>query len=286
MTTALPALPNIAVLSPLVTRIMGQNPGPFCLQGTNTYLVGSPSQRDRILIDTGEGFESYATLLHNYLKTTRFRLSAIVVTHWHPDHVKGVPSILAGLDYSPSVYKVLNPEKDEPHQKYTPLKDGDKLNTAGVSLDVLHTPGHAKDHVCLWLDEEKCLFTADNVLGHGTTVFEDYHAYLTSLRRMLALPSLGRLYPGHGQLVDDGPAKITEYIEHRLEREQQVIEAMQSLAQPVESMQLTKIIYGESQHPKLYAAADRGVQLYLIKLEHDGVVRESENRWTLVHGRL
>lgn len=256
------------------------------MQGTNTYLVGSPNQSERILIDAGEGLDSYTNLLAKYLQLTKFKLSAIVVTHWHPDHVKGVPGILKSLDYSPPVYKVLNPERDDRETKYTPLKDGDKLAMAGVVLDVMHTPGHARDHVCLWLDEEKSLFTADNVLGHGTTVFEDYQAYLASLHRMISVPQLGRLYPGHGQLVENGVDKIQEYIDHRLEREQQVIDALKELKRPADSMEVTRIIYGESQHPKLYEAANRGVVLYLIKLETDGVVRELDNHWSLSHARL
>lgn len=272
----LPRLASITKLTPYVTRVLGQNAGPFCLQGTNTYLIGAPGTRDRILVDTGEGVPEYPPVLAQALEQDSARIVAIVITHWHRDHVGGIPSVRAhlGLDPELPVYKFRD-ERDE--EDYAPVTDGQTISHAGVSLTAFHTPGHAEDHLVLWLEDEDVLFSADNVLGHGTSSYADYQQYLDSLRRMKALPRLARIFPGHGEFIEDGPAKIQQYIDHRLAREKQVLDVVQAKG-PVDLPGIVATIYPDVPDSVL-VAAERGVDQFLEKLASDGLVTAQDGKF-------
>ncbi|KAL3955891.1 hypothetical protein ACCO45_008737 [Purpureocillium lilacinum] len=135
----------------------------------------------------------------------------------------------------------------------SPIEDGQVFRVDGVTLTAVHTPGHTVDHVVFVLEEEDAMFTADNVLGHGTAVFEDLAAYLASLSKMRTLFS-GRAYPGHGPVVENGPARIAEYVAHRRQREQQVLEVMSSKASAWSAMDIVKVVYRDVPD-SLHAAA-------------------------------
>ncbi|KAL9937033.1 hypothetical protein V8E36_004268 [Tilletia maclaganii] len=299
------SMESIAVLSPRVTRVLGQNPGPFTLQGTNTYLVApqaastASSVLPTILVDTGGGEEEYIPLLERALRGAgassskgadgevpagKRYVSEIALSHRHHDHVDGLPNVLALLSrlrsdstfsstplplprlhkkpdakHDPALIEVLKelpadsyePCKDatnggEPYPLW-PLKEGDIISShregsslqtsERVSVKVVESPGHTADHLCFLLQEERTLFTADHVLGQGTTVFEDLTAYIDSLAKCSSVlaqtgPSVfhedaeNRLYPGHGPVVERGRFILKQYAEHRLEREAQVLELL------------------------------------------------------------
>ena len=130
------------------------------------------------------------------------------------------------------------------------------------------------------LEEEDAMFTGDNVLGHGTAVFEDLSTYLASLGRM-KLQFHGRAYPGHGAVIDDGPAKIQEYIDHRNEREQEVLQTLKEGGKAMTPMEIVRVVYKD--YPEsLYEAAAKGVLQILEKLEGEGKVkREAGERWKI-----
>ncbi|KAJ7083303.1 beta-lactamase-like protein [Mycena belliarum] len=264
----LEALSSIARLSDNVIRVLGQNPGKFTLQGTNTYIVGK--QRPFTLIDTGEGREEYTPLLESALRdvggTSDAReadVSDIVISHWHHDHVGGLPAVLALLrrmwdarnpngtaTFKPprlhkfpgqlapsppnnlsSILQSLPPNSYTPGPHGTHFHDLHDGQVVGPTLRVLHTPGHTVDSICLHVAQDSALYTADTVLGQGTAVFEDLAAYLASLRKMLdfARAQGARvLYPGHGPVVADGEQVLTTYIKHRLEREAQILAVLKS----------------------------------------------------------
>ena len=197
------------------------------LLGTNTYIVGQ--RNPYILIDTGEGHPDYTLVLEEALRETakssnpslnESDVSDIILSHFHHDHVGGLPSVLSLLqklwdernsplpfkpprihkfplqsDKLSSVLDSLPPNSHTPDQSGRPIHDlcdsqifriaPDTPDHPGTSLHVLHTPGHTSDSICLYLSEDQTLFTADTVLGQGTAVFEDLAAYMASLRMML-----------------------------------------------------------------------------------------------------
>lgn len=130
------------------------------------------------------------------------------------------------------------------------------------------------------------MFTGDNVLGQGTAVFEDLATYLDSLGRMKQIFK-GRAYPGHGPVIDDGPAKVQEYISHRRQREQQVVQTLRTENPQANSggdawapMELVKVIYRDVPET-LHLPASGGVVQILQKLEKEGKVSHEDGRWRL-----
>ena len=247
MTEQLPHLPDVERISPRVLRILGGNPGKFTLQGTNTYLVGQGSKR--ILIDTGEGRPVWSQSLKKALADEGASLDRIILTHWHPDHVGGVRDALQLQGCTDA--KVFKSQIGTEQEKAPPttqqnIENGQIFKTEGATLRAFHCPGHTVDHMALILEEEDAMFTGDNVLGHGTAVFEDLAAYMDSLERMQQQCS-GRAYPGHGAVIEDGKAKIREYISHRREREEQVLGVMRGEpprdGEGWKSMSMVKVIY-------------------------------------------
>ncbi|KAK3702837.1 hypothetical protein LTR37_014821 [Vermiconidia calcicola] len=278
MTEQLPDLPSIARLSPRVVRILGGNPSKFTLQGTNTYLIGQGHKR--LLLDTGQGEPVWAEALKKTLADEKCAIDKIVLTHWHPDHVGGVKDALKLPECSDS--KVF---KNQPTADQEAYADGEKFATEGATLRAFHCPGHTTDHMAFVLEEEDAMFTGDNVLGHGTAVFEDLAAYMDSLDRMKEQFS-GRAYPGHGAVIEDGKAKIREYISHRKQREDQIIAVMKDEApkedgQGWKSMSMVKIIYKD--YPEhLHGPAEGSVLHVLKKMDGDGRVKKNDDgTWSL-----
>jgi len=162
------------------------------------------------------------------------------------------------------------------------LKEGDVIEADGATLVAIHTPGHSSDHLCYYLKEEQALFTGDLILGEGTTVIPpddgDLAQYLDSLNRLLAL-DIERIYPGHGPVIEPAKAKIHEYINHRLERDQQILEAISAGCRTVPQM-VARIYVDVS--PALHPVAQLSVQSHLIKLRREGRVREESSGWFLL----
>lgn len=264
-------LPDFDVWSDRVTVALGQNPSMFTGPGTNTYLVGSGEKR--ILVDTGEGQERYLDVLDAAMARAGCKgIEQIVLTHGHPDHLGGLAQVLGHIGDVP-VSKFPWPEVDlESPVPLAPLDDGDRIETEGATLVAHHTPGHSPDHLCFVLEEEGTLFSGDNVLGVGTTVIPggsgDLGQYMASLDRLLGLEPK-RIYPAHGPCIEDGTGKIRDYIAHRLEREREILAAIDGGAARVTAM--VEIIYAA--YPKaLHAPAGASVSSHLLKLEVEGRV--------------
>jgi glyoxylase-like metal-dependent hydrolase (beta-lactamase superfamily II) len=267
---------DIDVWSDRVTVVLGQNPGPFTGPGTNTYLLGK--SRRPILLDTGQGVPQYLPLLEQALaETLRAEgLQEIVLTHAHVDHIGGVEGIQA--HFGPlSVTKKPWPELDG-SVKIEAIDEGDEVHTEGVTLRAIWTPGHARDHLCYYLVEEKALFTGDVVLGAGTTVIPDdgdLGDYLHSLRRLLDL-DLEILYPAHGPMIREPRKKIEDYLAHRALRDRQILEGLRAGSRTI--AELVEGIYTDV--PKfLHRAAGMSVHAHLRKLEREGLVRRDEEEW-------
>ena len=278
-------LPDVDVWSPRVIVALGQNPSLFTGPGTNTYLVGTG--RERILLDTGQGIPAYLPVLAQALERAGCAIQEIVLTHGHFDHIGGAAAVIER-------HGALRVSK-RPHQKFdepwpvaiTPIGDGDVVRTEGATLRALHTPGHAEDHLCFALEEENSIFSGDNVLGVGTTVIPseggDLLDYMNSLERLRAEQPT-TIYPAHGPVIRDGRAKIREYIDHRHQREREILDALRADLHAIPD--IVARVYAA--YPvALHAPARASVCSHLLKLEREGRVRRSgeaplEALWSLV----
>jgi glyoxylase-like metal-dependent hydrolase (beta-lactamase superfamily II) len=206
-----------------VWRIVAPNPSPLTGPGTNTYVIG----RERpIVLDPGP---DDVTHLERVLAVAGGQVSQIVCTHSHPDHSPGAAE-LRRRTHAPVLGQPA-PTVDHQDETYAPdvtLRDGDRL---GVDHDilVLHTPGHASNHVCLLLESESMLFTGDHLMQGSTVVIlppdGSMKAYLDSLERLCTLP-ISTIAPGHGALIADAHAEMRRVIAHRLKREAKVVAAL------------------------------------------------------------
>ncbi|GAA5977014.1 hypothetical protein JCM11641_002227 [Rhodosporidiobolus odoratus] len=370
---SLPELACVTKLSPYVTRILGQNPSKFTLQGTNSYLVHHPASPSLLLVDT-TGPSSSApfptTAEQTYLTNLRSailahpaqpaRVTDIILTHWHKDHVGAVGSVLRMLaelhegkgeaDEGVRVWKWPCETSrgwareegvgNDLEQQLSGLRDGQVSSSQGgrvrplqtgqlfslapsspsidtsstsdkvLELEIVPTPGHTSDSICLALGlvptssspaEQSApsdftsarsssppsrflaLFTADTILGHGTAVFASLSQYLKSLSKLVDLlkketnEGEAVLYPGHGEVIQEGLQKVEDYKRHREEREEQVMKALKGIegGKSVSVDMLVDRIYGTSIPESLKLAARQGLLLHLAKLEEEGRVKRA-----------
>ena len=217
--------------------------------GNNTWLLPG---REPALVDAGVGDPGHIEALANALNGAP--LARVLITHWHPDHVKGLPAL---RDRWPGLTVV--------------DVAGDAVPAGDGILEIVPTPGHSPDHLCFFDRASGDLYCGDMARRGGTIVIParkggDLRAYLASLERMRALAPK-RLLPGHGPIVDDPIALIDEYIAHRQKREQQILQAMLEGARTVED--IVRRVYPALPESLSAAAAD-SVRAHLAKLRDDG----------------
>lgn len=259
-----------------VVTLHAANPGPFTGAGNWTYLIPGP---EPLLIDAGVGQAGHLDAL---AVSAPRGPSRVVVTHAHPDHVSGAPAVAAR--WSAAVFhKMPWPDRDPADIDWHPIGDGAQLATGEGDLEVLHTPGHAPDHVVLWHAASRTVFGAD-LLQLGNTVAIPASSggnladYLRSLRRVQAL-NPARVWPAHGPVIEDPVALIDHYLAHRHHREVQVLTALESRLDTVEAI-AGRIYTGLT--PALGPLAKESVLAHLVKLEQDGLARRDGHRWVLV----
>jgi glyoxylase-like metal-dependent hydrolase (beta-lactamase superfamily II) len=266
--------PGVPVwLSPRVCRVTAPNGSMMTGPGTNAYFIGEPGSDDWALLDPGPDDAEHVRAL---IAAAPGRVTRILVTHTHKDHSPAAAAMKAATG-APAYGRVAaHPEwQDSGFQPDHVLGHGDRLSLgAGVTLRVIHTPGHASNHLCYLLEEEKLLFTGDHLM-QGTTVVinpPDGHmaTYLASLRRLLD-EDLEWLAPGHGFLIDQPHAVVHKTIAHRLAREARVLSAVQSHG-PADEAALLAVVYADTPKP-LHAVALRSLRAHLHKLQDDGAAR-------------
>lgn len=212
-------------------------------------------------------------------------VSALLLTHTHPDHCVGVAAFRARFGASVYVHPL---EQRRLPAWAQPLGDAQTVALGALSVRALHTPGHSPGHLAFWLPWAEVLLVGDLLAARGSTwvgVPEgDVAAYLASLTRLSALPSR-LLAPGHGELVRDPARRLAEVRQHRLEREAQVLTALASETLLV--AELRARVYPElhpEAHPELAEMAERSLQAHLIKLQREGRVLERGGRYARVQG--
>jgi endoribonuclease LACTB2 len=240
---------------------------------TNCYLAG---RGELLIVDPGAAEEGELTQLYPVVDALRAegrRPLAIALTHHHHDHVAGVPAVARRYGL-PIWAHPLAAERLAPSgiQVDRTLADGEILQLGDFQLRALHTPGHTRDHLCFVDPVSGALLAGDLVSSVSTIVVDppegEMAAYLASLRRLQGL-GVHSLYPAHGPVVADGPAKLQTYLDHRLAREAQVLAAVrQGLATP--RAMVPAVYLGTPEF--LFPLAERSVQAHLDKLEADGKV--------------
>ena len=263
-----------SALSPLVRRIVADNPGRMTGPGTNTYLVGI----DEIaVIDPGP---DHAGHLDAIAGCGGDRIRWIVCTHTHIDHFPGA----AGLKDRTGAQVLAFDGRDGLEVDAT-LGDLDAIEATEFVLRALHTPGHASNHLCFLLEQERMLFSGDHIMNGSTVVIRppDGHmaTYLDQLERLKALrPRLRSIAPGHGHLIEQPIAKIDEYLAHRRERESQVLAGVRATG-PTTVAALVDDIYPDLVE-ELVPMAQGTVWAHLQKLADDGLVRgqDPDGEWS------
>lgn len=261
------SVPNFARLSDRVHLVLGLNPGPFTLQGTNTYLVGQGPKR--ILLDTGDGNPAYQNHLKECIsKAGAVEISGIICTHRHSDHVGGISQVQDLMNKEIPVYK-RHSSTDGQESGYLDIQDGQIFSTSGATLRAYSTPGHTEDHISFYLEEESSIFTGDCILGSGSSAFENLSGLIKSLQTLQSISNVKRLYPGHGPVVEDGMKMINNYIAHRQERELQIIGILHEGAR--KNMDIVKVLY-QGYPAEVLEKASQMVAHHLDKLVQEGKV--------------
>jgi glyoxylase-like metal-dependent hydrolase (beta-lactamase superfamily II) len=266
------------MFSPILLE--AHNPGPMTGAGNNTYLlVGADGMA--ALIDAGVGHPKHLAALDRALASNGSRLATVLVTHGHLDHASGAPAIAAAHPAAVLAKYPSSDEADPPAIEWRSLRDRESIAIGEETLTVVHTPGHSPDHVAFWHESSRSVFAGDLVVPGRSVMIHTSRGgnltqYLASLEGVLALEPR-QLFPAHGPRVDDPRALLTQYLEHRRTREQQVIAALATGHTTVEA--ITNSIYDDLA-PQLVAAARETVRAHLEKLRAEGIASEQDGRWT------
>jgi len=252
----------------IIRDITAPNPGPFTLSGTRTYLLGEST-----VIDPGPPIDSHIEAIRDAMPALR----TILLTHRHEDHAPAAVPLKRATGA-----RILAPagvlDDTIVDQR---IAGGESLLIESEALRVIATPGHTSEHVC-FLTSAGDLFTGDTVLGEGTTTIfppdGSMRDYIDSLRVLLAYQPK-RIFPGHGPTRDDACAVIEQYIAHRLEREQQVLDSLADGA--TSAAAIRERIYPDLDH-RLRGAAEIQINAHLDKLREEGRVVERGGEYKVI----
>ena len=269
-------------VSPLIQRVIAENPGPFTFTGTGTYIVGCDAPGAAVaVIDPGPPDDRHLDALIQAVAGRR--VSHILVTHTHRDHsplarpfarAVGDPPILAARPPERTIHASGDSEEGD-DDAFTPdieLSDRRTITGDGWTLEVLATPGHASNHLAFALIEENALFCGDHVMGWSTTVVAppdgNMGDYLASLDRVIAR-GFSTLWPTHGAPITDPSPFLAAYRAHRRERERQILDRLVAGDRTIAAM--VPVLYSAVDR-RLWPAASLSVLAHLIKLVDDGRV--------------
>lgn len=272
-------------VSPLIQRLICNNPGPFTFTGTGTYIVGRPEDGASVaVIDPGPCDEAHLQALLNVVAGRT--VSHILVTHTHRDHSPlarpfadrvGAP-VLAMRPPMRATHAsgTLDEDEDQVFAPDTILSGGERIEGDGWTMTALATPGHASNHMAFALEEEKALFCGDHVMGWSTTVVAppdgNMSDYMRSLDAVIAA-EFSTLWPTHGAPVTQPEPFLAAYRAHRLEREAQILSRIRTGDRTI--AEIVPVLYAAVDQ-RLWPAASLSVLAHLIKLVEEGPVVADE----------
>jgi len=247
--------------TPRAQRLLAPNPGPMTLEGTNTWLLAEPGATRAVLVDPGPDDERHRTTLLSAAAARGLQIALVLLTHGHPDHADGAERLTAATGAPVRAF--------DPAYRIGAdgLADGDVVTLDGLDLEVVATPGHTSDSVCLLIRADRALLTGDTLLGRGWTVvahpdgrLADYLSSLHRLRSLCADRPVQTLLPGHGPIRTDPVEVIDGYLTHRAERLAQVQRAVGAGA--TDAADVVRRVYADVD-PALWPAAEQSVRAQL-----------------------
>ncbi len=251
-----------------IERILANNPGPYTGAGTNTWLLdGGAGQL--MVIDPGPVDSEHLGKIVE--RCSGLAPVAVLVTHTHPDHAPLANLLARELDIPAFGYST-GPD----FEPDLILGEGSTLEVGAVRVEVIHTPGHSEDHLCFRAGN--VLFTGDHIMGGSSVMVEDMGPYLASLARLRGI-GLTRLYPGHGEEMEEPDRVIDWYIAHRRQRHEQIYQAIAAGASG--TGEIVEAVYAGVDR-SLHPLAARSVEAHLELLREEGRIALTPTGATIV----
>ncbi|MDO8289857.1 MAG: MBL fold metallo-hydrolase [Parvibaculum sp.] len=257
-------------VSPLIRRVVAENPSAFTFKGTGTYIIG---HGEVAVIDPGPMIDAHVEAIMRALEGET--VSHILITHTHSDHSPAAKPLkkLTGAKtygYGPHGGGVGEEDGDMEFVPDVEIRHGDIIKGKGWTVECVHTPGHTSNHICFALIEEKALFTGDHVMGWSTSIVSppdgNMHDYMKSLRLLLTRDD-EVYWPTHGPAIREPKPFVRAFIAHREEREASIVEQIKAGRTHIKDM--VPVIYA-AVDARLYPAAARSVYAHVLGMIEDG----------------